>query len=505
MRNYILLLECIIGESMKNVFQYILRSKIIRALIMMLSISLSQGLNAQQLIWEKEFNNGDDNKGKCITTDNFGNIYVSGYSSHTYPYGLTIKYNEDGDTLWTRRSEMPITDIVCDSYGNIIIAGEIFSEDSLRINMIKFDPDGNILWSYKSSGIYLLESSVFLAVDSKDNIVICCTFDSEFGNDYEILTLKYTSNAGFIWANYYDAYYEEYPVAVTIDNADNILVLGSSNRSRDYDWCILKYDEFGDSLWARRVDVGDYDHPSCIDTDFDGNVYVGGSVGSINEFYERKINKYNPNGELIWSKEFKDTLGYNVGSMINIKTDSNYVFVAGTYSYDDSSGGPWTEYYVAKLNLNMDYIWTYQKISNENMSNIVADMTIDISGNIIVTGRTKQYPNETMENYYTIKIKDIKTGLNESIIFPHSVELYQNYPNPFNPITTVEFALPEPQNIKLQIFDISGRLVETLINGYKEAGNWAVKWDGSRYSSGIYICKLQASNNFLSRKIVLMK
>ena len=490
---------------MKNVFQYMLRSKIITALFVMLSISLSQGLNAQQLIWEKEFDNGDDNKGECITTDNCGNIYVSGYSSHTYPYGLTIKYNEDGDTLWTRRSEMPITDIVCDSYGNIIIAGEIFSEDSLRINMIKFDPDGNTIWNHKSHGYYLFESSVFLTIDSKDNIIICSTFNSESGNNYEILTLKYDTNAGFLWASYYDAYYEEYPVAVTVDNADNILVLGLSNKSRDYDWCILKYDEFGDSLWARRVDVGDYDHPSCIDTDFDGNVYVGGSVGSINEFYERKINKYNPNGELIWSKEYKDTLGYNVGSMINIKTDSNNVFVAGTYSYDDSSGGPWTEYYVAKLNLDMDYIWTFNKALNENMSNYIADLTLDNSGNIIVTGRTKKYPNETMENYYTIKIQDIQTRINGDVIVPNSIKLYQNYPNPFNASTVIKYELSKDSFVYLSIYNLQGEIVKNLVAERQHIGEHIFNLYAEELPSGTYILQMQIDFQVKSRKFVLIK
>jgi hypothetical protein len=99
--------------------------------------------------------------------------------------------------------------------------------------------------------------------------------------------------------------------------------------------------------------------------------------------------------------------------------------------------------------------------------------------------------------------KDI-TGIAD-INLPEFVALDENYPNPLNPTTTISYDLPEAQNIKLQVFDITGRLVETLYSGYKEAGHWDVTWNAGDQSSGIYIYRLQVGDQRISRKMLLLK
>jgi hypothetical protein len=88
---------------------------------------------------------------------------------------------------------------------------------------------------------------------------------------------------------------------------------------------------------------------------------------------------------------------------------------------------------------------------------------------------------------------------------PADFTLFQNYPNPLNPTTTISYDLPEAQEISLQVFDITGRLVETLYNGYKEAGLWDVTWNAGSQSSGIYIYRLQVGDQHISRKMLLIK
>ncbi len=88
---------------------------------------------------------------------------------------------------------------------------------------------------------------------------------------------------------------------------------------------------------------------------------------------------------------------------------------------------------------------------------------------------------------------------------PTQFTLSQNYPNPFNPTTIISYDLPESQNITLEIYDIKGRLVETLFSGYKEAGHWDVTWDASDQSSGVYIYRLQYGDKHMSKKMLLIK
>ena len=81
----------------------------------------------------------------------------------------------------------------------------------------------------------------------------------------------------------------------------------------------------------------------------------------------------------------------------------------------------------------------------------------------------------------------------------------RSYPNPFNPTTTLSYQLPEAGRVHLAIYDISGRQVADLIDGWREAGSHGVTFDASNLPSGIYIARLQAGNVSTSQKLVLVK
>ena len=83
--------------------------------------------------------------------------------------------------------------------------------------------------------------------------------------------------------------------------------------------------------------------------------------------------------------------------------------------------------------------------------------------------------------------------------------LEQNYPNPFNSQTTITFELDKPAFVELNIFDITGRHVQTLMSQSKTAGRHAVTWDAANSPSGIYLCELRVGEKSVRRKIVLQK
>jgi hypothetical protein len=94
-----------------------------------------------------------------------------------------------------------------------------------------------------------------------------------------------------------------------------------------------------------------------------------------------------------------------------------------------------------------------------------------------------------------------------SIAVPKEFALSQNYPNPFNPSTTIQFDIPVGTygNTTLRVFDIVGHEVATLVNEMKEAGNYQVKFDASKFASGIYFYKLNAGSYTAVKKLILMK
>ncbi|MFZ1291276.1 MAG: T9SS type A sorting domain-containing protein, partial [Melioribacteraceae bacterium] len=84
-------------------------------------------------------------------------------------------------------------------------------------------------------------------------------------------------------------------------------------------------------------------------------------------------------------------------------------------------------------------------------------------------------------------------------------ELSQNYPNPFNPTTLINFSLPYEGFTTLKIYDILGSEITTLVNRNKAAGNYEIKFDGSKLSNGIYFYTLTSGNFNQTKKMILLK
>ena len=87
----------------------------------------------------------------------------------------------------------------------------------------------------------------------------------------------------------------------------------------------------------------------------------------------------------------------------------------------------------------------------------------------------------------------------------YSFELYQNYPNPFNPSTTITYSVTKPQQIRLEIFDITGRSIAVLANDFKQVGTHQVRFDASSFASGLYFYKLSTEEGSVIRKMQLIK
>ena len=107
-----------------------------------------------------------------------------------------------------------------------------------------------------------------------------------------------------------------------------------------------------------------------------------------------------------------------------------------------------------------------------------------------------------------IRIVDAVTASTENTPhLPTSIRLHQNYPNPFNPITTLQYTLSEKSFVTLSIYDISGRLVETLISKNRNAGSHTLRWNssGSTLEAGVYFARLETPEHHDVIKMLLLK
>lgn len=100
---------------------------------------------------------------------------------------------------------------------------------------------------------------------------------------------------------------------------------------------------------------------------------------------------------------------------------------------------------------------------------------------------------------------DAITSVEDENSLPQEFKLHQNFPNPFNPETVIKFDVPQSTQVEISIYNILGQKVAELLNEELAAGYHSIKWDASKFSSGIYFYHLRAGNKVLVKKSLLMK
>lgn len=99
----------------------------------------------------------------------------------------------------------------------------------------------------------------------------------------------------------------------------------------------------------------------------------------------------------------------------------------------------------------------------------------------------------------TVWVNDEKTEI------PQHYLLHQNYPKPFNPVTTIAYQIPKSGFVQLKVYDLIGRIMATLVNEEKSAGNYQVEFNATNLPSGVYIYSLRVNEFVQNNKMILMK
>ncbi|UCD37976.1 MAG: T9SS type A sorting domain-containing protein [Fidelibacterota bacterium] len=106
----------------------------------------------------------------------------------------------------------------------------------------------------------------------------------------------------------------------------------------------------------------------------------------------------------------------------------------------------------------------------------------------------------------TFVATDFITGTVEGGVVPQTITLSQNHPNPFNPATSIAYSISQSDFVSLKIYDLLGREIQTLVQGYRTAGNYTVTFHPDQLASGVYVYRLQTgNNNSLTRKMLLLR
>jgi hypothetical protein len=103
------------------------------------------------------------------------------------------------------------------------------------------------------------------------------------------------------------------------------------------------------------------------------------------------------------------------------------------------------------------------------------------------------------------KLTGLPTGLREFESIPVKFELYQNFPNPFNPMTHFGFRILDFGLVRLRVYDVLGREVETIVNEELSAGEYIRTWDARQTASGVYVYRLQSGNSTVTRRMMVLR
>jgi hypothetical protein len=182
----------------------------------------------------------------------------------------------------------------------------------------------------------------------------------------------------------------------------------------------------------------------------------------------------------------------------------------------------WIDFMVWKLaipiNVKLAAGVTYWLEVQPVMSYIDAGQSGWINTNIVTGYYAQQifellglYPYATMADsvdmaFYLVEGDSATTGISDNIpSSPYRFMLLQNYPNPFNASTTIEYGLPEAGRVRIDVYDLLGRKIETLFDEERQAGQHQVVWDALDHSSGIYFYRIEAGDYTETRKMILLK
>lgn len=315
-----------------------------------------------------------------------------------------------------------------------------------EIVTIKYDRNGNEKWIRKFptyEGDNL--RAALSEVDSFNNIVVVGYQYTQVSN-YDFVTLKYSHDGDLLWRRLFDKGDDDYAKSLFLDNKSNILLCGASVESTLKDFLILKYSSYGDILFSKTIDgeSSATDEATSIISDTLNNAYVTGFTQSLSNNFDFITVKLNFKGEFVWSKYYH-TAYDNYARCVSLDKNGS-VFVSG-------SGG----------------------IPGGN-SGIVSIKYSQLTGMVV--------NNMNITDYFQIS----------------------NYPNPFNSNTELIFNIPFESHVKITIFNISGKEIETLINEYTNKGEYKVNFHVEKFPSGVYFYSLIINEvTAVTKRMILIK
>jgi len=412
-----------------------------------------------------------------------------------------IKLDVFGNELWNRTYGDSMLDL---GWGldqtrdcGYILTGSLMHGSPLRTDLwlVKTDSLGTVEWDTAYGGDGNEEGYYVEQTSDSGYIAVGRTYSfvspGSVGPDLWLLKTNETGDS--VWAAIYgdSAFDEAKSGQQTLDGGYVTFGYTSSySRWGDLDQWLVKTDGLGNMSWMKAVGLDEYDAGHSVRQCADGGYILGGELETA---WGRtaSLEKRDSGGNPIWSREYGI---YQLEAVYSVcPTDDGGVVATGIRGGVGNRG-----VFLLKVDSLGETEWVR---FFEGAWGSSVQQTSD--GGFILVGRI------TVTGYADILV--IKTdhlgeiGVEESTVFrPSDPYCLQNTPNPLHHSTVIAYSLPTVTQVTLAIYDITGRLVETLVNETQQPGIHQVRWNKADNPSGVYFYRLKAGEFVETRRMVLI-
>jgi len=293
-------------------------------------------------------------------------------------------------------------------------------------------------------------------------------------------------------------------------NDDNYVVAGEIFYQSQYisDIYILKINDYGDTLWTKLMDYQRLEYAcDCAETPDNDIILTGWTWNGYadpdgDRIYLAKLTN---NGDIVWQKTYTyqwPISSYNDAWAVAVDpNDNGYLIVADTRPDMICQ----RDIYVLKTNADGHVLWTIK--TGDQIDESPYNIIVTDDGGFAVCGQRYMLNSSgrLYKDFYLLKYESLSDIAPSETYLPGEIELIQNYPNPFNDQTIIKYNLPASAEVKLEIHDILGRRIESLMDGNQPAGYHDIIWQADDLPSGMYFFKLQAGDFVDTKKMLLLK
>jgi hypothetical protein len=357
---------------------------------------------------------------------------------------------------------------------------------------------------------------------------------NSFGGGYGVYLIKTDFSGDSLWTKTFGGANDDYGYSVQYTPPDGGYIITGYTYSFGAGWAdvyLIKTDSLGDTLWTRTYGGSHIDYGYSVQQTLDGGYIIAGytyssGAGGINAY----LIKTDPLGDTLWTKIIGGTYAEFGTSIQQTVPDNGFIIVGYTESF---SGGWPGDIYLIKTDSLGDTLWTRAYGGSGIESCFSVQQTKD--GGFIITGLTESFgaglidaylikTDSTGDTLWTrtfggtsseqgrsvqqtsdggfiitgvtnsfgaggLDVYLIKTDENGMVVGveEESAEfgvrnaeyrLLQNKPNPFHKLTALSYELGAPAHATLKIYDITGRLIETLVDARQDPGVYKIQWEG---------------------------